>query len=486
LKQEEEHALAMLQRTKELVVPVPALSDKTEEPKNVWKGLVGIMNDPRVFLGVAVGEQAIANFIDMAQPDAIDHLQAAVHCLQEAGAIDAFMTVGNVALGIESFGDIVVEPLFENGIDGVFSVSGMEESLNHSFHHVGDASSHVGEAFHGYEAAGFHFPWMTMLLSLARESALICEEKTTIKRALAHVAIDTTGTAVGGFGGAKAGALLGTAIAPGAGSIVGGLLGAVVGALGGRKIATTIKFMPLTKSMEAFGKYHQAMEIALRDSALQAEEHVHFLAEGEQRWFQNVQQPVPLPSRLLQRDSKLENMAYELRDALCWQYEESCLEIEQVSMFVRSKAPRDHLVHRLFGLSIEPEIEQEIIEAEREATSGILKHLESLKNVGMEYDALSLLRVVASSPHLSDNRIEALTIGVADEAVQLIQHTHQELRDWQHQVAHNYQQCLAKISEALTLETNRHRSVFEAHFQKLECTKLEIQQHRAALGLDET
>lgn len=117
---------------------------------------------------------------------------------------------------------------------------------------VSAAEAHGGVAegvLHGAsggEHAGLladaHFPMITVLFSSYREFKLLADEKTTVLRAVKNVAVDGATVAGGGFLMAKAGAAVGTFLAPGVGTIFGGIIGGIIGSVGGKVGATKIRF----------------------------------------------------------------------------------------------------------------------------------------------------------------------------------------------------------------------------------------------------
>lgn len=198
---------------------------------------------------MAGAEQVGQFLLEAATPDALAHLLRALEHVHESGlgavAVDA-------AQGAAAY-------VMEHGV-----------ALDHMASHLGQAVGEVGQAFDPASAHGFHFPVVTMLMSGMREAQLVLEQKTSLERALAHVALDTGATAAGAAAGAKLGAVVGSFIAPGLGTALGGFIGGALGGMGGRKVATHVKMAPLNSALEALRIEHASMTEALRVSARSA------------------------------------------------------------------------------------------------------------------------------------------------------------------------------------------------------------------------
>lgn len=151
------------------------------------------------------------------------------------------------------------------------------EELGHA---VGHAAGHVGLGdVHG------HVPWITMISAAVQEASLLAEEKTTVERALAHVAVTTGAVAAGGTLGAKGGAALGTVILPGLGTVLGGFLGGVAGAVVGKLTAGEIKAIPLRNALASYERQHVGATAALDASACQIVERTRVAASTEQHSY---------------------------------------------------------------------------------------------------------------------------------------------------------------------------------------------------------
>jgi F0F1-type ATP synthase membrane subunit b/b' len=86
-----------------------------------------------------------------------------------------------------------------------------------------------------------HVPVVTLLLSTYREGLLLWNDRTTIEKALKHIAVDVGSVAASAFLGAKAGALIGSIAGPIGAAFV-GFLGAVGGAISGKVAANAMRY----------------------------------------------------------------------------------------------------------------------------------------------------------------------------------------------------------------------------------------------------
>lgn len=187
----------------------------------------------------------------------------------------------------------VAQQLVPNIQEGVQHFVG-EGVAGHGWH-LADAIAHVaphgaaaaGELGHAVDHVGVadvhgHVPWLTMVTAAMHEVNLLTAEKTTVERALVHVAVTTGSVWAGGTLGAKGGAALGTAILPGVGTAIGGLLGGVAGAVVGKLTASEIKTVPLRDAVASYERQHADATSALNASAGQIVENTRVAASAEQ------------------------------------------------------------------------------------------------------------------------------------------------------------------------------------------------------------
>ncbi len=134
------------------------------------------------------------------------------------------------------------------------------EAIHGQVEHADTLITGGHETFHG------HFPYIALAFSGYREFNLLFHGKTDFASAAKNVALDTSGTGVGGVVGMKAGAGIGTLIWPGVGTAIGGLAGGIYGAMKGRAFTGEIK-------QRAFKEAVASYESALSQFHVQARVH---------------------------------------------------------------------------------------------------------------------------------------------------------------------------------------------------------------------
>jgi hypothetical protein len=122
-------------------------------------------------------------------------------------------------------------------------------------------ASATKDSLHGIQDGfhpSFHVPLVTLLLSSYREGKLLWNERTTIEKALKHVAIDVASVGAGAWGGAKIGALL-LSWAGLVGAGIGGFVGAVGGAIAGKFAANGFRYATFN---QARAEYCRTVDVA--------------------------------------------------------------------------------------------------------------------------------------------------------------------------------------------------------------------------------
>ena len=217
------------------------------------------------------------------------------------------------AIGIPEHG-LHFDPATGDGLDGVhdalasgsYGVVIVDDALSGGAIH--DHLQHAETlATHGETVLHGHLPLVTMALSGFREFDLLLTGKTDLATATRNVALDATGTGVGGAVGSKAGAILGTIICPGLGTALGGIAGAIFGAIKGRAFTGDIKQRPFkdavaayeaalahfrleasvheTEASSEFARSRAALELNLRTRALDAKQRVEQTKQAVDSWI---------------------------------------------------------------------------------------------------------------------------------------------------------------------------------------------------------
>ncbi|HRQ44909.1 MAG TPA: hypothetical protein PLB12_11235 [Candidatus Goldiibacteriota bacterium] len=126
-------------------------------------------------------------------------------------------------------------PSFDNAINGKMLVA--DHALNHDA--VIQQTDAASDAITGN--VDLHFPFITALLSSAREIAIINRGHTSLENSIKNVGLDIAGTGGGAALGAKGGAITGAFVAGPVGAAVGGIVGAFFGGMTGRKLSDELK-----------------------------------------------------------------------------------------------------------------------------------------------------------------------------------------------------------------------------------------------------
>jgi hypothetical protein len=171
-------------------------------------------------------------------------------------------------------------------IDAAHGIDGLHQALDHSGGGViADAGlDHDAVVGHTHSALDFltghvdvHIPWITLVRSTVREAELLISGATELERAARNIVCDAVGTGVGGALGAKAGALIGTVLAPGIGTGVVGILGFFAGAWGGRFMSNCVKYAPLKEAQEAYSTARE--ELVSGSQSIQADAEREYAVE---------------------------------------------------------------------------------------------------------------------------------------------------------------------------------------------------------------
>lgn len=255
-------------------------------------------------LGVAAKEGFLARMSGYyAEQYAAHALEQAGHAVQFASAANQpvwdlivdghFVNVKNVmdvasikaeALAHHDVLYLVPQDAYGETGGNIVPLPGMHHDVAKEAVHEGISAAHGETAMH---AVGAHIPFVTIAFSAYRNIRQMIEDGKPIEAATSHFVKESVAKGTGVVLGAKALALLGTAIAPGAGTAVGAVLGAIFGGLGGGAIGRWWKSLPLKAAMESL---ESAIDAFGRSFVHQLEEIKHYteaplarLREAEQR-----------------------------------------------------------------------------------------------------------------------------------------------------------------------------------------------------------
>lgn len=130
----------------------------------------------------------------------------------------------------------------------------------------------------------FHLPFITLGFSAWREAKLLWNEKTTIDKAMTHVALDVGGVGFGGFVGAKIGALVGSVI-PGPGTVIGTFCGGIIGAVTGKMASTGIRMSAFNEARDRYNSTILEAQIEVRRQMHLSKERIRALRDVYQARF---------------------------------------------------------------------------------------------------------------------------------------------------------------------------------------------------------
>lgn len=460
---------------------LPAVGAEASQDEQM-KSLASFLQDPRVALAVAGGEQLVGNLFAMAVPGAATVLgEAAMHGFWDG--VQAVLTSpkGLFELGLEVWkhsmqeGGIHAKQVAWNVAEHVLKGAAAEAG-NQVWDQVGDAFDLSG-------ADGAHFPVVTALLSSYREIRLLKEEKTSIERAVGHIALDTGATAAGSLAGAKAGAAVGTFIAPGVGTAIGGFVGAVFGGVGGRMFATTVKEQPLKEAVAAYSEVIQAAEATVTASNLAVLTEVRQQCTLVQANYKNAFQPAPRLNGLTASDALI-SRTLQLRVAVEEHLRTLIAERDAALQRAQSLIPAANGLHRMLGLDVIVEAMGELSAARAELESAeCIPAPAVLPDPGTtKARPLTACRLLATMewPDSQALRSQFRPIaGLLEEMRGTLMHT---LGMWAGRTAQSYRLAVSQITTCLEIETDRHLTVVATQREGVRVKRDAVEKYRAALG----
>lgn len=465
------------EQARALPVPVPPPPQRGTAAESM-DAMSRLLNDPKIAIAVAGGEQLVANLFDMAQAGAAaaigNHLvNGLLH-----GARDAVTTTeGLVDLG---------KALLKEGsyhFKDVAATMGEHLAEGAAIGGATEVGEHLSESFDLESAGGFHFPFVTLLITSAREGKLLLDGKTSADRALGHVALDTGATAAGGFAGAKAGAALGTVIAPGIGTAVGGLLGTIFGAMGGRKIATDIKHKPLREAAADYGKAAEEARVAIEESTYGVTERVYRSACTAREEYQKGLAAPRVPLDGPQIDG-LKRAAKDLYARIAGKFDEAKRSIDASSYEVGTVLPRRRWYDGVLGLDVSQQSEQEVSSARADVAAALASNLGVLPSNDLAVQQPVIFLRQASSIALPVDGCSDQLFDCALNEVRALLAVHaRSLGEWSGHAALRYRRSIVMIAETMRGEAERHHKEVTTWRTAVEQKRNVVERHKAALGL---
>lgn len=114
-----------------------------------------------------------------------------------------------------------------------------------------------------FDAGGPTIPTVTTIVSGYRELNLLIKGHTDVSSALKNAGLDIAGTGLGGWAGAKTGALIGSPAGP-AGTVIGGLIGSVSGIMIGRFLTNAKKKKPFKQAVNNYNLIIASAESSIK------------------------------------------------------------------------------------------------------------------------------------------------------------------------------------------------------------------------------
>ncbi len=461
-------------RARGLPVPVPGRPVEGESAATTMARIAEAFSDPRVTLGVVAGEQVVATLFDVSGPETLGHLGAAAHALHLGDLLERASSLQDLGVNALQLAAGHVYGQMEQGVSLGHAALQMPEHVHVGLH---DAHEHLAGAFTPEHAVGFHFPFVTLIVSSVKEGALLLDDKTSFERAALHVAVDTGATAAGGFGGAKLGAAIGTAVLPGLGTAIGGLLGGIGGAIGGRLVAQQAKAMPLKAAVAEYTATYAAMESATTDSARCAVLVVRESGERSRAEYLASLRPIAPSARASRHAEAIGGAvvrAFGEVEAYRTRLSDSRASFGPVA---RREIPAVSAFQWMMGLDVSSEAEVEI-----GLTQDLLdEQFAMLHRARPATNTWGSLQVLAGQ-HLPLHVDGAL--GCLAGALQCSNQDYAEnLRAWADEAAAKYQRAVGAVSVSATQATNEHRAVFEAHRAQVVKVTQDVKRHQRALGM---
>lgn len=475
-------AVAAEKDARKVQIPTPPVAASSASSEAQLSSLVSFLQDPRVGLAVAGGEQLVANLFAMAVPGAAKKLgEAAMHGFWN-GAVESLTSPSPedlFALGAYA----VKAAMVEGGVKELAHAVA-EHMLHGAMEGAGlEVLEHADHAFELDGVDGAHFPVVTAVLSSYREIRLLREEKTSIERAVGHVVLDTGATGLGGFAGAKAGAAIGTLIAPGAGTAVGVLVGTVVGSVSGRMLANKVKEQPLKEAVAAYSAATQSAEVTVTASGQTMLTAVQRQSIEVQEHYQNtLRSPPRLAS--LEASEGLITRTQELRFALEEHLQALSVEREATLQRAQNLIPSASGFARLLGLDVRVEAMQALSATrevfDREQCIPAPSALPSF--AATRVNPLTACRMLAATDwpdaYVLRSRFRPVAEALLETRGQLLH----SVGAWVGRTARSYRGAVARITECLEHEADRHLTVIAGERDMLITRRDAVEKQRAALG----
>jgi hypothetical protein len=448
------NALRLAQATERLNIPqIPTPTEEDDAASMVSK-LTALTETPAFVGAAAGGEQFVLGLLGSADPGAIADTTS--HLL--LGADDAIQVV----TGLQA------DSLVGTGLDLV--QHGQAADIITHTRDAAEHLSHVGDGFH--VPTDIHFPWVSLVVSTVREGSRVLDNKLSVERAAAHVAVDVGSK----LAGAKAGAAIGSLALPGIGTLVGG----IVGAIGGSLVGNAIKHAPLRAAKGRLDAAKEAMTTELRASAERALDAVRETAIDAQVSVDVVRAERPTSTWA---ESAADLSADDILQAATWDLTDTR---EQLQPKLRAISVA-HANASWLEIVFAPGLQRDALRLLKDRMDSIRTALDDAAAgflaAGSEKDTRRKLIAIASVPGCNGSKAALLVPPLLRELSTRLETRTQVLKLWMNRLSHTYSLAAAEVMRAADAEARRHRAEFDRHRAIIESVKDDVARHSAALGL---
>lgn len=486
---------ALLLRVRNTPFPTIESPRPGEGLEDTSRRIAALLENPKLAVAVAGGEQVLQNLFEVVSPQAASHFAQAAATLATDDLVQAAM---KAAL------DGAPQPLLEFGLRHIaqhgVSAAALTDLPGHvaqtlhtagshvmqgvgdistQVHDVGQAMSDAAPGVGGHPGTvGAHFPWMTMLLSAFREFSLIVDEKTTVVRALTHVALDTAATGGGALAGFRAGAATGTFVAGPIGSAIGAGIGAIAGAIAGRYFAERAKRIRLESLWNAYNALAMQTQAALGASIQTFEQTIQHVSLDASAVYQTAVGKAPDFEISIQENRTQCDAALQLLEGVQREIDATSNEVDRELRAIR--IPEVPVWQRVAGLNIAPAAIEHLRRADERRQSWAADLRSELPpKGGNSRETYSRLAHIPF-PSSSDRHF----LCAAEQAALFPDRFMQDVGTWLASATAAFQTGAVRLEQAAKDELARHQIEVTAWRSKLELVEQDIRRERSTLGLE--
>lgn len=357
---------------------------------------------------------------------------------------------------------------------------GLSHSATTAHEHLSHIDAHSFSIPHDAAVPHFHFPFITLALSATREIRLLSEEKTNIGNSLKNAGLDVAGTSVGGFGGAKLGAAIGTFVAPGPGTAIGGVIGGIIGALTGRLATNSVKEINLNRAKDAYDKRFSSMESKTTDGAHRLYNRASAaMSQSQEKYLKSIGNMQSLSNASLPIGPDVKKIAVAMRKDFG-----QCREtLHQAYLRSVALVPSDSWYHHLLGGAGAKQLKEQLETVYNEKDQHLQLGESQIPNdASCTSESLNALLQLASlqSPHSYKYEEQLAKV---TKAVQLNKASYLScLLVWARNATHHYQEAMKSAHISIALEAERFKDLCEQWKKDVQVAVADVQVELAKLG----